>query len=77
IGLWIVKSIVEKHRGSIRFRSRQGQRPGTVMSLFFPFSEANALSQLEASDREQTRASRPALVPEAQRTVTPVRDPAA
>lgn len=36
IGLWVTKGLVEKHGGYLRFRSRQGERSGTVMSLFLP-----------------------------------------
>lgn len=37
LGLWITKNIVEKHGGTIRFRSRTGvRRHGTVFSLFLP-----------------------------------------
>jgi signal transduction histidine kinase len=36
IGLWVTKGLVEKHGGYLRFRSRQGERAGTVMSLFLP-----------------------------------------
>jgi signal transduction histidine kinase len=40
LGLWISKGIIEKHSGSIQFRSstRQG-RSGTVFSIFIPVSE--------------------------------------
>lgn len=36
IGLWVTKCLVEQQGGSIRFRSRQGRRAGTVMSFFVP-----------------------------------------
>jgi PAS domain S-box-containing protein len=36
IGLWITKSLIEKQGGYMRFRSRQGQKAGTVMSFFLP-----------------------------------------
>ncbi len=37
LGLWIAKGIVDKHRGSLRVRSRVGsERSGTVFSLFLP-----------------------------------------
>jgi PAS domain S-box-containing protein len=40
LGLWVTKSIVEKHGGSICVRSRTTPgRCGTVFSLFFPESE--------------------------------------
>ena len=38
IGLWATRSLIEQQGGSMRFRSRQGQRSGTVMSLFLPHS---------------------------------------
>ncbi|HEX5236738.1 MAG TPA: HAMP domain-containing sensor histidine kinase [Silvibacterium sp.] len=40
LGLWISKGIIEKHRGTIRFRSSTtpGQS-GTVFSIFIPFPE--------------------------------------
>ena len=36
IGLWVTKNIIERYGGSIRFRSRQGENSGTVMTLFIP-----------------------------------------
>lgn len=36
IGLWVSKSLLEQHGGSLRFRSRQGSPSGTVMSFFVP-----------------------------------------
>ncbi len=36
LGLWISKGIVDKHGGSIRMRSRQGQ--GTVFSVWLPLT---------------------------------------
>lgn len=36
IGLWATRSLIEQQGGSMHFRSRQGQRSGTVMSLFLP-----------------------------------------
>ncbi len=36
IGLWVTKCLVEQQGGSIRFRSRQGRKTGTVMSFFVP-----------------------------------------
>jgi PAS domain S-box-containing protein len=39
LGLWITKSIVEKHHGSIRFASRTGpQDHGTAFSIFLPLN---------------------------------------
>ena len=37
LGLWVTKGIIEKHRGSIRVRSREGE--GTVFSMFLPFNQ--------------------------------------
>ena len=37
LGLWVTERIVKKHHGTIRFRSRTGEKHGTVFSLFFPF----------------------------------------
>ncbi|HLH09847.1 MAG TPA: ATP-binding protein [Terriglobales bacterium] len=34
LGLWVTKSMVEKHQGTIRFRSKEGL--GTVFMLMFP-----------------------------------------
>lgn len=36
IGLWVTKCLVEQRGGYVRFRSRQGERCGTVMSFFLP-----------------------------------------
>jgi signal transduction histidine kinase len=36
IGLWVTKCLVEQHGGYTRFRSRQGQHAGTVISFFLP-----------------------------------------
>jgi signal transduction histidine kinase len=36
IGLWMTKNLIEKQGGSLRFRSRQGAKSGTVMSCFLP-----------------------------------------
>ena len=37
LGLWVTRGIVEKHRGSIRFRSKATTgRSGTVFSVFLP-----------------------------------------
>jgi signal transduction histidine kinase len=39
LGLWIALEIVQKHRGSIRVRSRtDGPTTGTVFSMFVPYS---------------------------------------
>jgi signal transduction histidine kinase len=39
IGLWVTKSLIEKQGGYMRFRSKQGQEAGTVMSLFLPLTQ--------------------------------------
>lgn len=36
IGLWVTKGLIEDQDGYMRFRSRQGRKPGTVMSFFLP-----------------------------------------
>jgi PAS domain S-box-containing protein len=38
IGLWATKALIEQQGGYVRFRSRQGQRSGTVMSLVLPIT---------------------------------------
>jgi signal transduction histidine kinase len=43
LGLWVTKGIVEKHRGTIRVRSRQGEtRQGTTFSVFLPFQQTQS-----------------------------------
>lgn len=40
LGLWVSREIIRKHGGSIRVRSsRDGQRPGSVFSIFLPLSQ--------------------------------------
>src|SRR6266481_1156476 len=36
LGLWITKDLLEKKGGHIRFRSRDSERSGTVMSIYLP-----------------------------------------
>jgi PAS domain S-box-containing protein len=36
LGLWHTKSLLEKQGGQIRLRSRQGEKSGTVVSIFLP-----------------------------------------
>jgi signal transduction histidine kinase len=36
IGLWVTKCLVERQGGYVHFRSSQGKKTGTVMSLFLP-----------------------------------------
>jgi PAS domain S-box-containing protein len=48
LGLWVTRQIVEKHGGSIRFRSRtKGQATGTVFSVVIPATH-ESLSAREA-----------------------------
>jgi len=49
LGLWICKSIVENHHGSIRFRSRTAPgSSGTVFSVFLPFQATPPASAPDA-----------------------------
>jgi signal transduction histidine kinase len=42
LGLWVTKGIVEKHRGTLRVRSRQGEYgSGTTFSMFLPFQQGS------------------------------------
>jgi PAS domain S-box-containing protein len=46
LGLWLSREIVEKHRGTIRMRSRAGtQQTGTVFSVFWPSEPVQNQSQ--------------------------------
>jgi len=36
LGLWVSEEIIRKHRGSVRLRSREGERSGTCFFMFFP-----------------------------------------
>jgi signal transduction histidine kinase len=36
LGLWVARSTVTKHGGTIRIRAGQGSRSGTVVSVFLP-----------------------------------------
>jgi signal transduction histidine kinase len=67
LGLWLVHSIVEKHGGRIRFRSRtaaESESPGTIFNVWIPIEPApigsagnsNGLSSVRGSARMQTRA---------------------
>lgn len=53
LGLWITRNIIEKHRGTIKVRSRMGkQRHGTLFSIFLPYSQefvANNPSEVPTS----------------------------
>lgn len=48
IGLWVTKCLIEQRGGYMRFRSRQGERCGTVMSFYLP--SARPALAAEASD---------------------------
>jgi len=39
IGLWVTKCLVEQQGGYVHFRSSQGEKQGTVMSLFLPIAQ--------------------------------------
>jgi signal transduction histidine kinase len=45
IGLWVTKALVEDQAGYMRFRSRQGQESGTVMSFFLPLTRKETVNQ--------------------------------
>jgi len=36
LGLWVCDEIIRKHGGTVRIRTRQGDRCGTIFMLFFP-----------------------------------------
>jgi PAS domain S-box-containing protein len=40
LGLWIAKDLLEKKEGTIRFRSRNQGKSGTVVTIFLPLQEA-------------------------------------
>ncbi len=42
IGLWVTKCLIEQQGGYVRFRSSQGERSGTVMSIFLPMARMAA-----------------------------------
>jgi signal transduction histidine kinase len=48
IGLWITKCLIEQRGGYVHFRSRQGERSGTVMSFFLP-SGLPAVAEIAAA----------------------------
>jgi PAS domain S-box-containing protein len=41
LGLWVSREIVAKHHARIRVKSRQGDRSGTVFSIWFPLDAAS------------------------------------
>jgi signal transduction histidine kinase len=49
LGLWIAKDLLEKRRGSIRFRSRTRTKSGTIMSFFVPIELAASEGRTVAS----------------------------
>jgi PAS domain S-box-containing protein len=46
LGLWITKELVEKAGGSIRMRSRIGERSGTVFAVDFPLQNERGSEQV-------------------------------
>jgi signal transduction histidine kinase len=43
LGLWVSRELVQKHGGTVRVRSREGEPlRGTVFSVFFPWKPAEA-----------------------------------
>jgi PAS domain S-box-containing protein len=63
LGLWITRGIVEKHRGSIRMKSRTGQdRHGTAFSIFLPAEYAGGSPQSSSTaDEPSTISTRGAI----------------
>ena len=47
LGLWVIRSIIEKYRGSIHMRSTTGERGGTSFSVFLPASVGLESTQKE------------------------------
>lgn len=59
LGLWITRSIVEKHRGTIRMKSRTGQdNHGTAFSIFLP-TEYRA----DSPDAESLKSEHNSVIP--------------
>ena len=54
LGLWVSKTIVQKHGGTIRMRSSQGR--GTVFQIFLPKSRAGDPQQMSSATRIKRRA---------------------
>ena len=49
LGLWVSNGIIEKHGGSIRFRSSTSARhSGTVFSVYLPYREHRAQTGVAA-----------------------------
>lgn len=58
LGLWITRGIVEKHRGSIRMKSRAGRHAhGTAFSIFLPTEYATAVPASSATAKRNTLTS--------------------
>jgi PAS domain S-box-containing protein len=54
LGLWITRGILEKHRGSIRMKSRTGQSGhGTALSIFLPTEYAAGAPDAISAERER------------------------
>jgi signal transduction histidine kinase len=48
LGLWLVKSLVEKHGGTVGFRSRvpgEAAKPGTLFSVWLPFTQGQVSAE--------------------------------
>jgi signal transduction histidine kinase len=48
LGLWITKDLLEKNGGHIRFRSRDSNPSGTVMSVYLPLRSPAQISEMAA-----------------------------
>lgn len=44
IGLWATKALIEQQGGELRFRSRQGEKTGTAMTIFLPNAHSGKAS---------------------------------
>src|SRR5262249_24701034 len=53
LGLWVSRSIVEKHGGSIRIGDRADSLPGTTVSIFLPFHVLPRTGEDRGSDVEE------------------------
>ncbi|MDE1155391.1 MAG: ATP-binding protein [Acidobacteriaceae bacterium] len=51
LGLWVTRGIVEKHGGTVSFRTQTGKRSGTVFRVFLP--EAGAEQALQMRPQAQ------------------------
>jgi signal transduction histidine kinase len=49
IGLWATRTLIEQRGGFLRFQSREGDRSGTVMSIFLPNAHPEMASSRETS----------------------------